>query len=125
MDSIDDFIDGFEGDQKKVLQFLHHWFTRELGLSDKIRFKTPFYFRHSWICSLKSTKHKTIELAFLRGNELSNIQGLLFSGNRKQVSGIEFRSVGDIPLEVLDNIIQEALLLDETVPYKSKRSKSS
>ncbi|MFW6249048.1 MAG: DUF1801 domain-containing protein [Bacteroidota bacterium] len=124
MDNVEEFIDGYEGDQKKVLQFFHHWFSRELGLTDKLRFNIPVYFRHNRICYLKPTRHKTIELAFLRGNELSNIQGLLFSRNRKQVAGIEFRSVADIPREVLDNIMQEALLLDETVPYKSKRSKS-
>ena len=42
---------------------------------------------------------------------------------RKQVFSVEFESVADIPNETINEIIQEAILLDETIPYASKRTK--
>ena len=65
-----------------------------------------------------------MELAFVRANELSNEQGLLDFKGRKQVAGVEFGSVKEIPSEVLWEVVQEAILLDETTPYASKRKKS-
>lgn len=60
-----------------------------------------------------------IEFVFTRGRELSNAQGILESRGRKEVSGIRLKSVDDIPIESLTEVIQEAILLDETVPYSS------
>jgi hypothetical protein len=60
-----------------------------------------------------------IEFVFTRGRELSNVQGILQSRGRKEVAGILLHTVEDIPLESLYEVIQEAILLDETVPYKS------
>lgn len=58
-----------------------------------------------------------MELCFLRGNELSNAQGILDFKDRTQVSGIEWGNVSEIQEELVYEIIQEALLLDETVKY--------
>jgi hypothetical protein len=49
----------------------------ELNLEDKIRFGIPFYFGRSWICYLNPIKNHKVELAFVRGNELSNIQKVI------------------------------------------------
>jgi hypothetical protein len=45
---------------------------------------------------------------------------LIFKG-RKQVGGITLESIKDIPEEALHELIQEALLLDEQLPYAAKR----
>ena len=70
---------------------------------------------------LKPTNQNKVELAFLRGNELSNAQGLLKSNGRKQLMSIEFENLGNIPGDSLNEIFHEAILLDETEPYQSKR----
>jgi hypothetical protein len=70
---------------------------------------------------LNPTNKNSIEFAFVRGNELSNSQHLLDSKGRKQVWSIELTKVSEIPIKELAEIIQEAILLDETVPYASKR----
>jgi len=119
----DGYILGLEGEQQQVFQRLHDLLSYELDLECKIRYRIPFYYNRSWICYLSPKKNNGVELVFLRGNELSNAQGILDAKGRKQVSGIEYRSVRDIKIEVLLECIQEALLLDETVPYKSKRNK--
>lgn len=121
MSEVEDFIYQFEGHQREVMLYFHQLMTKELNLSEKIRFKIPFYYGKSWICYLNPIKEGKIELAFIRGNELSNTQGLLHNKGRKQVHGVEFDTVSDIPFEAINEIIQESLLLDETEPNKSKR----
>jgi len=121
MTDVEDFIYQYEDDQREVMLFLHNWLTRDLNLTEKIRFKIPFYYGKSWICYLNPTKKDTIEFAFVRGNELCNEQGILDNKGRKQVYSIEIKNVKEIPQQTLNEIIQEAILLDETIPYKSKR----
>lgn len=123
MSPVDDYIYRHEGQQRELLLQLHHLLTEELNLEAKIRFKIPFYFQHSWICYLNAQKDGGVELAFTRGNELSNDQDLLESKGRKQVRSLWIKSQDQIQDPVLAEVFQEALLLDETVPYASKRQK--
>lgn len=124
MDAVDAFIQEKQGQQKLILQHLHHLLTFNPGVSPKIRYKIPFYYRKSWICYLNPVKNEGIELVFLRANELSNAQRLLESRGRKQVKGIIFYKLSEIPEHSIHEIIQEALLLDESIPYASKRKKA-
>jgi len=113
MSDIEDFILQFSGHQRAVLEYFHHLLTEDLQLTDKLRYKIPFYDGKTWICYLNPTKQNKIELVFLRGRELSNAQGLLSDKGRKIVSGIEFASVAEIPKKLINEIIQEAIYLDE------------
>ena len=124
MTDIEDFIYNYEGSQREIMLYIHNILSFELNLKDKLRFKIPFYYRKSWICYLNPTKNNTIELAFVRGNELSNSQGLLDNKGRKQVYSLELKKITEIPMKELNEIIQEAILLDETIPYSSKRTKN-
>lgn len=124
MEAILSYIYEKEGPQQQVLQYLHEQISAYPEITGKIRYKIPFYYRKSWICYLNPTKDGGVELAFPRGNELSNEQGLLTANGRKQVRGVTFYSTKDIPEETIHEILAEALLLDEEVPYASKRKKS-
>lgn len=121
MTKVEDYIYSYEGNQREIMIYFHKLLSEELNLTDKLRYKIPFYYRKSWICYLNPIKNGKIEFAFVRGNQLSNSQGLLDSKGRKQVWGIEFARQSEIPIKGLTEIIQEAILLDETVPYASKR----
>lgn len=123
MQHAEDFIYQLEDPQKEIMLYLHELLSNEFDLQDKIRYKIPFYFGRSWICYLNPIKNNAVELAFVRGNELSNMQGLLSDKGRKQVYGVEFESLDDIPLDILHDVLQEAILLDETTPYESKNKK--
>ncbi len=127
MNAVQNFIFDLDadGNQRAIIQVLNDFLMTNPGLTSKIRYRVPFYYRKSWICYLNPIKGDKVEMAFIRGNELSNSQGLLDAKGRKQVAGIELAQVADIPLEALQEIIQEALLLDETVPYASKRTKKT
>lgn len=123
MTEVDFFIADFSGEQKQLLQHFHNLLSKECELEEKIRFKIPFYFGRSWVCYLNPNKDGSVELAFPRGNELSNYHGLLEDKDRKQVRSVTYFKREEIPVDALRETIQEAILLDETVAYKSKRSK--
>lgn len=123
MPSPDDYIYRHEGGQRELLLHLHYLLAEELKLEAKIRYKIPFYYNHSWICYLNADKAGGVELAFTRGNELSNEQGLLDPKGRKQVMSILITQTEQINDPVLHEVLHEAILLDETVPYASKRQK--
>lgn len=124
MDACLNYIYEREGNQQEIMLYLHELITSYPEVTSKIRYTIPFYYRNSWICYLNSLKGDRVELVFLRGNALSNEQGLLDARDRKQVAGVIFSKVSDIPTDVLYEIFQEALLLDEEVKYAPKRKSS-
>lgn len=123
MPSVEDYIYRHEDQQRELLQQLHYLLAEELSLEAKIKYNIPFYYNHSWICYLNADKGGGVELAFTRGNELSNEQGLLDTKGRKQVMSVLITEPEQINDPVLHEVLQEAILLDETVPYASKRQK--
>lgn len=122
MNPVEVFIYEQEREVRDILSYLHELMT-ELGMIGKIRYKIPFYYQKSWVCYLNPLKSGGVELAFVRGNELSNVQGLLDHKDRKQIAGITLDSLKDLPEQALREVIVEALVLDETIPYASKRKK--
>lgn len=113
MKTVENFIFGLDGQQKAIVSFLHHHLSTHHDLTSKINWNIPAYYRKSWICYLNPIKNEGIELAFFRGNELSNEQGALLSKNRKLVSGIDFFDVLSIDLILINEIVQEAIILDD------------
>jgi hypothetical protein len=122
MNQVEDFILGYEGDQRQIMNFFHNLLTQEYNLIPKLQYNLPFYYRKSWICYLFPTKKGAIELSFTRGNELSNSQGILKTKGRKLVSSIHFKNLKDIPDTIIKEVIHEAVILDETVPYVFKKN---
>lgn len=124
MQDVDLFIDTFEGSGRGVLVFLHELLVEEYQLIPRIRYRIPFYDRNSWICYLSPLKDGTIEWAFTRGNELANERGILESRGRKQVMSLIVSRIEDIPLDAARELLAEALVLDETVPYTVRKKRS-
>lgn len=123
MTDVEDFIYNYENKQKEVMLYLHKFLTLEFCLTAKLRFNIPFYYGKSWICYLNPLKDSKIEFAFVRGNQLSNEQGILFNNGRKQVFSLELEEISSTPISLLKEVIQEAILLDETIPYESKNKR--
>jgi hypothetical protein len=119
---VEAFIAEQEEPLQELLDYLHSWLASHPEVRAKISYNIPFYYRKSWLCYLNPLRgSKAVELAFTRANELSNEQGLLDFRGRKQVGGIVLASLRDIPEAALQELFQEALLLDEQVPYAAKR----
>lgn len=124
MTNVEAFIIEKEDEQQAIFQFLHDLMMSTPEVTSKIRYRIPFYYRKSWFCYLNPTKKPVgVEMVFTRGIELSNEQGLLEAKGRKQVAGVTFTSVEDIPVESVLEIIHEALYLDETVPYQHPKNR--
>lgn len=121
MTEVENLIYQYDDQQREIMLFFHNLLLTEYMLTDKITFKNPCYYKKSWICYLKPLKNNKVELAFMRGNELSNNQGLLKSNGRKQLRSIEISDIKNIPLNTIKDILSEAIYLDETKPYESKR----
>ena len=113
VEAVLDFIDGLPDNQKEIAAQLHNILFHAEELTPKIRYKIPFYSRKSWICYLNPIKKNGIEMAFIRGNKLSNAQGVLESKDRKLVRGISFYTLEDIQENLILEILQEALILDD------------
>ncbi len=123
MVEVENRINQFETPQKEIMYFFHNLLTKDFGLTDRLTFNNPCYYNISWICYLKPLKNGMTELAFMRGNELSNENGLLKDSGRKQLRSIEFSNLNSIELHSVKETLHEAILLDEAIPYKSKRKK--
>ena len=106
MSAVENYIYDFEGTQREVMLYLHHMLITDFELTSKIRYRVPFYYRKTWVCYMNPVNRKGVEFAFIRGNELSNAQGILDFKNRKQVSSIDLLTIEDIPHEVLYEVLQ-------------------
>lgn len=123
MGDVDYYIQNHEKTIKTILEILNASIMNFPGVISKIRYKIPFYYKKSWICYLNPQKSGGVELAFTRGNELADEQGILERKGRKQVKSITYQSIKDIDEASLNIILQEAMLLDDHVPYASKRKR--
>ncbi|MBK9339163.1 MAG: DUF1801 domain-containing protein [Lewinellaceae bacterium] len=88
-------------------------------LREKFGYGVPYYHQHSRICFLYpasfpySGRPQGVALGLVRGHLLSNEQGLLDMGDRKEVGYVHLLSANDIRDETLLEILHEAVLLDE------------
>lgn len=94
----------------------------------------PYYKHNRQICFIwpssfywgpkkkkKSGKSPMVSLGFCYGNLMSNEDGVLHAGNRKQVYCMYFRSLSDINEEQIKALLFEAELLDESFKKKKVR----
>ena len=114
------FFEQYTGQTYALLLRLHDLITSLPGVEGRLTYNTPFYYRNTWICYLSPQKDGSVEVGFTRGSALSNAQGLRDARGRKQVSGVVFRKVSDIPEESFLEVLQEALLVDELRAKKKK-----
>jgi len=121
MDAVTTYIHQRDPVTSAIMSQLHQALMDNPGVVAKIRYKVPFYFRKSWFCYVNPLKKQGVELAFIRGRELSNSEGILQAKNRKMVHGVELLDPAKIPWPQIQSVIQEALLLDESKPYSIRQ----
>ena len=123
MIDIEEFAYRYSEEQANLLLYLYHLITSFPHIRAKISYRIPFYYGKSWICYTNPTKKGGVELAFVRGNELSDENNLLQARDRKQVSGITLMSMQEVNESHLVSLLIQAIELDRTKPYKGPKSK--
>lgn len=121
MNEVEYYLDNLDHGQQEVAYSLHLLMLSYPGVSAKLRYRIPFYYRKTWITYINTLKSGAIEFCFLRANELSNASGILDFKKRVQVAGIEMNTIKETQSEEVLMVIDEALLLDENVKYTVKK----
>jgi hypothetical protein len=134
METVDDFIFALSKSEQVIVKQLRDLiFEAEPRIQEKLSYRVPYYFLRRRICFLwpesvmpgRTHKRKipTVTLGLCYGSSLSNAEGLLISGGRKQVCTIDIHSPSDIVIPKLLDVLHEAILLDEwSERKKSKRN---
>ena len=123
MEKINLFVANLPDHQGRIVLSIHDWLTTYPGMECKIRYKIPFFYRKSWICYTNPQKHGGVELAFIRAVEFEDPTGMLESKGRKMVAGLTIEDSENIPFDKLDEILQQALWLDDNRPYRGPQKK--
>ena len=83
-------------------------------ITRSMRFKIPFYDYHSWFCYLNPVKKYTeVEWVFLDGKKMKDEGGVLQARGRKLVRGIYLSPKKDLDIDLLKNLLADALLVQE------------
>lgn len=116
-----------ETEEGKIVHYLHNLISSYPGIITKVHFNSPFYTKNRWVCYLGIKKTGGVELGFVMANQFSKHlvppwMTLDFK-KRKQVAGITYYKVEDIDVEIIDLLMQEALLVDDRMKPKKRDSK--
>lgn len=101
-----------ESEESELIWYLHNFISTYPNIKPVIHFNTPFYTSNRWLIYLSLQKKGGIEVCFVQARYFSNHLELLDFKKRKQVAGITFKSITEINLMVLDDLISEALRVD-------------
>jgi hypothetical protein len=109
---------------RQLLISAHHFLQETLPpfATCSIKWKIPFYNLHRHFCYLN--RHKDhITLGFSKGYKLSPNPKLLGENEKlKQVRYLEIHSIEDLYSETVQQILHEAILIDETLSKKSRKT---
>jgi uncharacterized protein YdhG (YjbR/CyaY superfamily) len=94
-------------------------------IQEKLSYGVPYFFHNRRICFVwpascqpyptgKASPAEKVTLGFCYGNLLSNDQGVLIKENRKQVYLIKYKSPAEIDEQIVREILQEAIMVDES-----------
>jgi len=134
IESVEDLITGLQGKEKVIMQRLRSLIMEaEPRLQEKLSYGVPLFFRNRRICflwpasfsacTLKPVPENfSVTLAMCYGNRLSNDQGLLHQDKNSKTFTITFSSLSGINERSVQEVIREAVLVDEEFGNYKKKS---
>jgi hypothetical protein len=124
----DTFCDSLLPSEKTICLLLRSLIQENFpALREKFGYGVPYYHQHSRICFLYpasfpySGQKAGVAFGFTRGHLLSNEQGLLEMGTRKEVGYVHLFTTKKFPETPLLEMLHEAVLLDEEW-YRNKKT---
>jgi uncharacterized protein YdhG (YjbR/CyaY superfamily) len=131
MKTIEEFIWDLPKDEREMCIRLRSIILNAVpDITEKFSYGVPYFFRHSrvlciWPSSVWGGPPKGVFLGICRGNLISNENGVIEMGNRKEFGLIRFFDAKEIKEEVLLEIIHEAIMVDEEVAKRKKERKKT
>lgn len=112
--TIAEYLDRLEHPQQQQLMMEAHHLLLQLipQVQTAVKWKVPYYTYRAPICYLNTVKDH-FYFGFVRGVELSNVQGKLTGQDRKLVRLLEIQTLEELFSESTTEIILEAVLLAE------------
>lgn len=130
MNTVEEYIYNLPDNEQKIISFLRSIILETSPkFTEKLSYGVPYFYIHSRICftwpasSPLATHIEGVVLGLCRGKDLSNAQGILDMGNRREVAQVIFTSVSQITEETIREIIFEAIEIDEMVYNQRKKRK--
>ncbi|CCH53976.1 hypothetical protein BN8_03112 [Fibrisoma limi BUZ 3] len=120
--TVDDYIENQLPSCQVLLRRLRQLILNAApGITEKISWNVPFYtYRNQFVCYLNVLRNdESIDVAFLRGMELTDETGRLEDRGRKTVKSLVVRFLTAADEELVLTYLHEALLLNETQPRKA------
>lgn len=127
MHSIEAFIYDLPKHEREMCLRLRHIVLQSApDFEELFSYGVPYYFRNRRVCciwpaSAKGGPRRGVFLGFCQGNLLSNEQGIIEMGDRKRFGLIRYFDVKEIKEEPILEILQEAILVDDTLRKLKKR----
>ena len=129
MSTVDDFVYSLSGDEKSIVAALRGIILSTSDkFTEKLSYGVPYFYIHSRICFTwpasagAITIDKGVILGFCRGHLLSNDNGLLEGRGRKEVWDVIYEHPSQIDAGRVRETLIEAILLDEELARKKKRT---
>ena len=122
--TIDQLLDFLPNDELLILETLRELIFNTIPfVKEKLSFNVPFYFLKRNVCFLWPAsvlwgKKKTCEgvrLGFAKGYLMSDPEGILEKGTRKQIYWVDFSNKSAVNVALIRQYLLEAVSLD-TVP---------
>lgn len=128
MGEVENYINSLEGDEYAISNYLHQIIINTSPkIKTKLSYGVPYYKINYRLCFVWSSSaqysiiKEGIQLGFCKGSLLSNTQGVLDMGNRKEVAIINITNVNHINEQLISEILYEAIEVDEMVFRERKR----
>jgi len=120
MESVEDFILNLPSDERAMVSTLRTLlYDVDPRFREKLSYGVPYYSRNRRVCFIwpasapQGPKMAKVSFGFCYGNMLSNEHNILLSEGRKQVYIVRFSSLKDIDERILQELILEAILVDD------------
>lgn len=119
MKTIENFIANLPENERRITETLREIILDTLpGVQEKLSYGTPYFYRKNRICFLWPASaplggnYEGVMLGFCKAHLLSNEQGLLDMGARKQVGVVIFKNLKEIREDVIREVLLEAAVVD-------------
>lgn len=119
--SVDEMLDHIPDREQRIVERLRSIVFESIpDVREKLSYNVPFYFRHKRICFIWPGSvawgkvRQGVQFGFEHGNKLTDPDGWLERGDRKQVYTKTFNSLKEIDEDRLRMFLFEAVEVDAT-----------